>query len=1112
MRRKRVALFAGQVDETRQRLFIEGLLECAFSHNMDVVVFSMYRKYQDTEIREQGEMNIFNLFDPQKFDGVVILKDSIQTKDSTNLAERRLSEQFTGPVMVIDRESDYCTNVYQDDYAGMCEVVEHMITVHNKRDIGYVSGKKRHHHSVTRLKAYKDTLKKHGIPVNENRIFHGDYWYNSGSSAVRFWEGCSNGLPEAIVCANDEMAIGVCSELETMGVRVPEHIAVAGFDSSEEGRLSPVCITSSQLPYGKIGAYAIEYIYSALEGDKLPKYTDKPVFMPGETCGCGKVCLDEYLPKRKSWATVRMAEYIDDIYSMMSRNLIAQSEMEAFFGTLYSYAYQIKDVKRFSLCLADIWLDMADETAVHHLANEGYPKRMCLAVDYYSDRSDNKFGLGVMFDTSDLLPDMFDDDKPSSYIITPVFCESECFGYAALSYGDRTQSYGEDYRVWIESIAEKLEVLRRTLELEAYKKKLEQFHTIKYTTNTSGYDALSRAEQHDCDITEKILDDNLLTYVYQPIVRASNGEIYSYEALMRSATEERINPLDMVKYSSVLGRLQDIEKLTFLNILGKVNSDSAFFHGKKIFINSIPGVRVEPDTQKTIEDLVRGISNEIVVELTEEAELRDEELDRTKKFFNDLGMGIAIDDYGSGYSNINNLLRYVPNYVKIDRTLLTDINNKPQKQHFVGEIINFCKDNGILSLAEGIETKEELRTVIHMGVDLIQGYYTGRPAATPIAKLDKKVLDEIITYAREKEDGDEKEVYVAGSSNRVSLALLVKYGCTDIVVGKEDSVYRDVAISGAPNLKTDINLRVLSGYSGEITLNNVYLSNIKSRPCIDISDGANVTINLIGNNFLKGAGIRVHKNASLHLIGDGNLTIEVDNPKYYGIGNDLESEHGYIHFDQDGKISVIANGHEGVCIGSGLGGVIRIDRGLYAIRSGGTKCCGIGAFSSEHNIDIINCSVDEDINANYGVGVGCLESNVNVYVTKTTLRVFGGGNKFVGIGSLNGGHAVVKVEDASLKVDLRSHYSTCLGTLHGRSDIKFEYAGVRLENAGKESLAFGGVDQETHIRLESADTRVELHNNVGVETYAKDEDIVINNGRISVIVNDEEVKRVLKYD
>lgn len=1112
MRRKRVALFAGQVDETRQRLFIEGFLKGAFSRNMDVVIFSMYRKYQDTEIREQGELNIFNLFNPDKFDGAVILKDSIQTKDSTNIAERRLSEVYKGPVLVIDRESDYFASVYQDDYAGMCEIVEHMITVHNKHDIGYISGKKRHHHSVTRLRAYQDTLRKHGIQVDEDRIFHGDYWYNSGSSAIRFWADSPDGLPEAIVCANDEMAIGVCSELSNIGIKVPEHIAVAGFDSLEEGRLSPLCVTSSRLPYSEIGEYAAGYIYSKLNGEEPGEFDSKPRLMEGETCGCGKADLEEYLPKRTSWETVRMAEYISDINSMMSRNLMAQSDMEGFFGTLYSYAYQIKDVKRFALCLADIWLDMADETAIHHLANEGYPKHMCLAVDYLSNRSDNRFGLDVIFDTAELLPDLFIDDKPSSYIVTPVFCESECFGYAALSYGDLPQSYTEDYRIWIESIAEKLEVLRRTLELEAYKKKLEQFHTNKYTTSTNGYDALSRAEQHDCDITERILNDNLLTYVYQPIVRASDGEIYSYEALMRSATEERINPLDMVKYSSVLGRLQDIEKLTFLNILGKVRNDASFFHGKKIFINSIPGVRVEPDTQKSIEELVRDISNEIVVELTEEAELRDEDLDRTKKFFNDLGMGIAIDDYGAGYSNINNLLRYVPNYVKIDRTLLTDINNKPQKQHFVSEIINFCKDNGILSLAEGIETKEELRTVIHMGVDLIQGYYTGRPQAVPLAKLDKKVLDEITTYSREKEDGDEKEVYVAGNSNRVSLALLVKYGCTDIVVGKEDSVYRDVAISGAPNLKTDINLRVLSGYSGEITLNNVYLSNIKNRPCIDISEGSNVTINLIGNNVFRGAGIRVHKNASLHLIGDGNLTIEVDNPKYYGIGNDFESEHGNMHFDQDGKITVIANGHEGVCIGSGLGGIIRIDRGLYALRSGGTKCCGIGAYSSEHNIDIINCSIDEDINANYGVGIGCLESNVNVYVTKTTLKILGGGNKFVGIGSINGAHAITKIEDASINIDLRSHHSTCLGTLHGRSDIRFEYAGVHMENAGKESLAFGGVEQETHIRIESADTRVELHNNLGFDTYAKDEDINITNGRMRVIVNDHEVKHVLKYD
>lgn len=117
-------------------------------------------------------------------------------------------------------------------------------------------------------------------------------------------------------------------------------------------------------------------------------------------------------------------------------------------------------------------------------------------------------------------------------------------------------------------------------------------------------------------------------------------------------------------------------------------------------------------------------AGELVVEFTEETEMGDVQLKELKNSFAKMNIETAIDDYGSGYSNVNNLLRYMPRFVKIDRMLMTDIHKDIQKQHFVKDIIEFAHDNDILTLAEGIELTQELREVIKLGVDLIQGYYT----------------------------------------------------------------------------------------------------------------------------------------------------------------------------------------------------------------------------------------------------------------------------------------------------------------------------------------------------------------------------------------------------
>ena len=100
--RKRIALFAGQADESYQSRFISGFLKKAFAVGFDVCVFAMYRKYQDTPERERGESNIFSLMNPEKFDAAVIMKDTIQTENAANELELRLKDSFSGPV---DRKS-----------------------------------------------------------------------------------------------------------------------------------------------------------------------------------------------------------------------------------------------------------------------------------------------------------------------------------------------------------------------------------------------------------------------------------------------------------------------------------------------------------------------------------------------------------------------------------------------------------------------------------------------------------------------------------------------------------------------------------------------------------------------------------------------------------------------------------------------------------------------------------------------------------------------------------------------------------------------------------------------------------------------------------------------
>ena len=1105
-RRRRIAVLIGQAEEGYQSRFLSGFLTKAFSYDMDVCVFSMYRKYQDNEDREKGESNIYSLFDPAFFDAVVFVKDTVQTSGVAKAIEERLHKTFTGPVIVVERESDYFPSVVTDGYSSVAAVVRHLIEVHGYMDIAFLTGKRWHPHSEQRLKAYKDEMDRHGININADWIIYGDFWYSSGEQCAEYlMQGPK--LPQAVMCANDQMALGLCKAFEKKGVRVPEDIAVCGYDSTEEGQTAPRSLTSAMVPADDVGVYAAEYVHAKLCRQEVPKFTTRTRVLIGESCGCRHTSMPEYTIRRKDWETDTSEVGWGSINNMLQDDILSQTSLSDMVNMIYSYAYQIPDAESFYLCLNDKWKYMATDMTLH-VPNDGYSEKMLLAVRYYRNMHEGGASLDQVFDTKDLLPVLSKKrNYPTAYYFNPVFVGTECFGYAVVNFGKKPISYSDIYRLWISAVSRGLECIRRYAVAERMIEQIGKLKTSKFSSATDAYEQLPQDDKDNYDLVKKILDENLLTYYFQPIVNASDGEIYSYEALMRSKTDKMISPLDIIKYANMQGRLADVERATFVNVLKILDNNKELFGNAKVFINSIPGTKLYDADYSTIAMLIEKNSDKLVVELTEEAELSDADLDDLKSRLKKINIEMAIDDYGTGYSNVNNLLRYMPNYVKIDRSLLSDIQNRPQKQHFVREIIEFCHDNGIKALAEGVETADELRTVVRLGVDLIQGYYTAKPSPEIISAIPEEIRHELSGFYISKKDGDTSMQYLAGKTNRIPLGTLDREGYNEIVIGMDNQIYQDVTIIGTPHSQTGIRLVIKPGYTGMITLENACFSSENHEPCIDIGEGCAVSLVLVGDNLLNKSGIRVPESSRLVIEGNGTMKIDLYSTDFYGIGNVEGEGNGDIVFEQSGKVIINAVGKNGVCVGSGLGGYISVNQGQLILSGGGEASVGIGAISGDVNLNIKDCNIESDINAVDGVFIGSMYSNAKISLATSSIKCYGGGSSYVGIGSLRGDKADISIREASVNVTLRSERSTCLGTLSGRTDVLVDHAGIMLENSGKEALAIGGMTGGTYIRLENSDAKVDVHTALQTDTYAKDEDIKIVNGRIRFLVNGYEVDR-----
>ena len=250
---------------------------------------------------------------------------------------------------------------------------------------------------------------------------------------------------------------------------------------------------------------------------------------------------------------------------------------------------------------------------------------------------------------------------------------------------------------------------------------------------------------------QQMLAEELVQYHFQPIFCAKDGSVYAYEALMRVNMPTLRTPDAVLNLARKENRLRDIERLSMLKAtqyyLALRKSDMVDQEAY-LFVNSIADQYIEESDQMAMMEQCGDFVSKIVIEITECNEMAQQALEakRTMSCFS--GM-FALDDYGSGYNGEKNLLELKPNYVKLDISIVRGLDSDVSKQHIVKNLLSYAHQRDMLVVAEGLETQEEIRKVLELGVDLLQGYGLARPAAIP-TKLAQSAGELIEQFWREQ--------------------------------------------------------------------------------------------------------------------------------------------------------------------------------------------------------------------------------------------------------------------------------------------------------------------------------------------------------------------------
>lgn len=553
-------------------------------------------------------------------------------------------------------------------------------------------------------------------------------------------------------------------------------------------------------------------------------------------------------------------------------------------------------------------------------------------------------------------------------------------------------------------------------------------------------------------VFKKVMEEKLVSYYFQPVVDARTGTIFGYEALMRPQEIDgiKLSPTEVVGIAAEQGMSSAVEYLTLSKTISYLGNNREQFSDKKLFVNTIPNCLVSDEFYEEIASSYGDVFGKLIIEITEGLQVTEKSMETIRERYCSGGALIAMDDYGTGYANESTLLSMHPDFIKIDRSLIMDINNDVQKQHLVSNMIDFARNHDIKALAEGVETKEELEILIMFGIDLVQGYYTSKPSPALISDVPAEIREEILSMNL-KNIGYNQKTFVVDSDEPQDLARLAVHGYTDIVIESENAV-----LTGSAACSVSMRLGCPDGYSGNISISGVNVFGLDS-PVLTLGKNCDVTLTVEGKNCFSYEGIRVPASSRLTLNGGGQLNIDMNNPSGVVIGGDCLQDFGSISVNIDGSLNIASQSGNVVAIGGGFGGensVIEISGGLVTAELKGETLVGIGTLSGSVGIKLANSNIDIDAAGQNVVVIGSRSGRVNLECSAAVTASCSGDNCCC-FGTLENGSGSMRFSSGVFDLSARSKNSVIMGALNGSVDVEVSSGEYSIFSEGNSAVGIG---------------------------------------------------------
>lgn len=508
----KIAVLVGGIAYEAQSRLLDGIRKYADEENINIFVFTCNGDIYRQSEYGVGEFQILFLPDLAQYDGIIFARDTIQNEQVAAEITQRILDSGT-PVISIENHIPGMPVFYVDNREAMRDIVTHLIDVHRVCDICYLSGPEQNPESIERLKGVVDAVKEHGLTLGADKIHYGDFWIDSGKKlAEQLTESCEK-LPDALICANDDMALGAYLEFCSRGVQVGKDILITGFDHiSDASNLTPK-ITTVEKPQAQIGYEACKAL--AQEKQITDRKFKVKCYYRG-SCGCQE-CITRNLSEVQLKNVSHKLEMINmaEINKNMVSDLNDCDNMREFYECLKEYIAQL-DFSFVYLCLCE---DSVSEDTIEYdyQIREDYSEKIYIPVAY----ENGIFTEYSYFGCKELLPsECMEKLENRMCIVAPVHFRRNCLGYLVMC-GSELPYNSTQFQVWLMNISNALESMRKQGELKRLVKKLKDVWMLDSLTqiyNRAGFfhfadKFLKECKLHNTQIGMLFVDINKLKRV-----------------------------------------------------------------------------------------------------------------------------------------------------------------------------------------------------------------------------------------------------------------------------------------------------------------------------------------------------------------------------------------------------------------------------------------------------------------------------------------------------------------------------------------------------------------------------------------------------------------------